>query len=57
MTSDDATVAKFFEIIEDQDGVKLVIAQNAAIDFEKYVLDISWRRMLWQKPVKISNYL
>ena len=36
VTSDDDAVAKFFKIVEDQDGVKLVVADGAAIDYEKY---------------------
>ena len=36
VTSADATVAKFFKIVEDQEGVKLVVADGVVIDYEKY---------------------
>jgi len=36
VTSDDDAVANFFKIVEDQDGVKLVVADGAVIDYETY---------------------
>lgn len=36
VTSSDPTVAKYFEIIEDQYGVKLVVADGVVIDYEEH---------------------